>query len=154
MPSVLKEGEKAPDFALETAAGEIRLRDYKGRHLVLYFYPKDDTPGCTTEALAFSALAADIAEAGADIVGVSRDTVASHEKFSKKHGIGIVLASDIDGTACAAYGVWGEKSMYGKKFMGITRATFLIDPKGKLAKTWPKVNVKGHAEAVLAALKA
>ncbi len=153
MPSALKEGEKAPAFALESTVGPIRLKDFAGAPLVLYFYPRDDTPGCTTEALDFTAHAKAFEKLGAKIVGVSKDSVESHQKFEKKHKLKVILASDPDGAACEAYGVWGEKSLYGRVSMGIIRSTFLIGPKGKLVQVWPKVSVKGHVEAVLEAVK-
>lgn len=150
----LKAGDKAPDFDMPTAGGgRVRLRDLKGKAVVLYFYPKDDTTGCTQEALRFTERSADFARLGTEIVGVSRDSVASHEKFAAKHALRVTLASDEDGAVCERYGVWVEKSMYGRKYMGIERATFLIDPKGKIAKTWRKVKVPGHADDVLASVK-
>lgn len=152
MAKTLTEGDKAPNFSMDSTAGPIKLADFKGAPLVLYFYPKDDTPGCTTEAIEFTAHAAAFKKLGAQIVGVSKDTLAKHEKFAAKHDLTITLASDEDGKTCEAYGVWAEKNMYGRKYMGITRATFLIDGSGKIAKVWPKVKVKGHAEEVLAAL--
>jgi peroxiredoxin Q/BCP len=147
-------GEKAPDFALPGDTGPISLADHAGKKLVLYFYPKDDTPGCTTEGKDFSALAAKFAAAGASVVGVSRDSVAAHAKFRAKHGLAVGLGSDDDGAVTEAYGVWVEKSMYGKKYMGIERATFLIGRDGKIARTWSKVKVPGHATEVLAAAEA
>lgn len=151
----LKPGDKAPAFSMETESGEkIGLKEFKGKKLVLYFYPKDDTPGCTKEAIAFSADIAKFKRAGASVVGVSRDTVAKHQKFKDKHGLKVTLASDEDGKTTQAYGVWVKKSMYGREYMGIERSTFLIDEKGKIAEIWRKVKVKDHAEAVLAAVKA
>jgi peroxiredoxin Q/BCP len=142
-----------PDVTATGADGEpVRLRDLP-RPLVVYFYPKDDTPGCTREAQDFSALADEFAEAGVTLLGVSRDTVAKHAKFAAKHGLTVPLASDLDGTATEAFGVWGEKQLYGKTYMGIERATFLFDAAGKPAQTWRKVKVPGHADAVLAAAK-
>uniref|UniRef100_UPI003341882E peroxiredoxin n=1 Tax=Sandarakinorhabdus sp. TaxID=1916663 RepID=UPI003341882E len=143
----------APEFRLEGDAGPIALGDFAGRKLVIYFYPKDDTPGCTTEAKAFSALQAEFAAADTDVVGVSRDSVASHAKFRAKQGLTVALGSD-DGAVTGAFGVWVEKSMYGKKYMGIERATFLIGRDGIVVAHWPKVKVPGHAEAVLAAARA
>ena len=125
-----------------------------GAPVVLYFYPKDDTSGCTSEAQAFTALADEFKTTGAVVVGVSRDTVASHGKFRKKYGLKVELGSDEGGAVTDAYGVWVEKSMYGRKYMGIERATFLISPEGKIVRTWPKVKVPGHAQEVLAAVKA
>lgn len=150
---MLEEGMNAPDFSAPGAGGKTHsLGDYKGKWLVLYFYPKDDTPGCTNEARDFSALAHQFAARNAAILGVSKDPVAKHEKFIAKHDLDVDLASDEDGAMCDAYGVWVEKKMYGKTYMGIQRATFLIGPDGKLARIWPKVKVKGHAEEVLGTL--
>lgn len=147
---MLEEGMNAPDFSAAGAGGQTHtLGDYSGKWLVLYFYPKDDTPGCTTEAKDFTALAEQFSARGASILGVSKDTVAKHDKFIAKHDLKVDLISDETGEICEAYGVWVEKNMYGKTYMGIQRATFLIDPNGKIAKIWPKVRVKGHAEAVL-----
>jgi thioredoxin-dependent peroxiredoxin len=122
--------------------------------VVLYFYPKDDTSGCTLEAQDFNARLADFSAAGATVIGVSKDSVKSHDKFCKKYGLSIVLASDEEGTTCEDYGVWVQKSMYGKTYMGIERTTVLIDGDGKVARVWPKVSVKGHADEVLSAVKA
>lgn len=149
----LKEGGRAPNFSMDSTQGPIKLGDFKGQTLVLYFYPKDDTPGCTTEAKDFSDLAKDFAKAGAPVVGVSRDTMARHEKFAAKHDLGITLGSDEDGTVCEAYGVWVEKKNYGRTYMGIERSTFLIGPDGKVIRIWRKVRVKEHAEEVLTAVK-
>ena len=152
MPDV---GENAPDFTLPKAGGgEVTLSALKPAPVVLFFYPRDDTPGCTTENKDFTALRAEFEAAGAQLLGVSKDSVASHEKFVTKHELATTLLSDENGTVCEDYGVWGEKKMYGKTFMGITRATFLIDGEGKIAKAWPKVKVPGHAEEVLEAVKA
>ena len=142
-------GSPAPDFTLETPEGPVSLSDYKGRKLVLYFYPKDDTSGCTAEAQQFSAQAADFAKAGAVILGVSKDSVAKHRKFIDKYELQVPLASDPEGKMVEAYGSWVEKSMYGRKYMGIDRSTFLIGPDGKIAALWRKVKVPGHAAAVL-----
>lgn len=150
----LKIGDAAPDFDMPADDGRVSLAALKGRSVVLYFYPKDDTPGCTTEAQAFTALAGDFAEAGAVVVGVSRDTAAKHGKFRKKYGLEVQLGSDEDGSVTEAYGVWVEKSLYGRQYMGIERATFLIGPDGVIRQVWRKVKVAGHAEAVLAALTA
>ncbi len=153
MPS-LKPGDKAPAFSMPTDSGDnIALKDFKGKKLVLYFYPKDDTPGCTKEAIAFSADIAKFKRAGAAVVGVSRDTAVKHKKFKDKHDLKVVLGADEDGKTTEAYGVWVKKSMYGREYMGIERSTFLIDEKGKIAEIWRKVKVKDHAEAVLAAVK-
>ena len=150
---MLSEGEMAPEVMLALADGAKPLSAWRGRALVLYFYPKDDTPGCTTEAKDFSALAGDFAAAGADIVGVSKDTPAKHGKFIAKHELTVALASDEDGAVCEAFGTWIEKSLYGRQYMGIDRATFLIDGTGAIRRIWRKVKVKGHAEAVLEAVK-
>ena len=152
-------GEKAPDFTLpvtnrSAATAELALSGLRPRKVVLYFYPKDDTPGCTTEALDFTRLAPAFEAAGAVVVGISKDGPKAHEKFCAKHGLGIALVSDEAGVVCEAYGTWVEKSMYGRTSMGIQRATFLIDGTGTVAQVWPKVSVKGHAEAVLAAVQA
>ncbi len=144
-------GAQAPDFELEGPDGPIRLADYAGKALVLYFYPKDDTTGCTKEAIDFSAHAGDFAAAGAEILGVSKDSVASHAKFAAKHDLKVRLGSDPSGQVTEAYGVWVEKNMYGRKYMGIERSTFLIGPDGRSAGLWRKVKVAGHAEAVLTA---
>jgi thioredoxin-dependent peroxiredoxin len=150
----VKPGDKAPDFDMPTSGGgHVRLRDLRGKTVVLYFYPKDDTTGCTQEALSFTEKAADFARAGAVVIGVSRDSVKSHDKFVAKHGLNVTLAADEDGKTCEAYGVWVEKSMYGRQYMGIERATFIIDGKGKIVNTWRKVKVAGHADNVLAAVK-
>jgi thioredoxin-dependent peroxiredoxin len=148
----LNPGDKAPAFSLETTAGVKRLKDFAGQHLVLYFYPKDDTPGCTQEALDFTAHAKAFEKADAAVLGVSRDTLARHGKFAAKHELGVMLGSDEAGTVSDAYGAWGEKSMYGRTFMGMLRCTFLIGPTGRIVRVWPKVKVKGHAEDVLAAI--
>ncbi|MEZ5955144.1 MAG: peroxiredoxin [Hyphomonas sp.] len=153
MAKEIKEGAKAPDFKMESTDGPIRLSSFKDKFLVLYFYPKDDTPGCTTEAIDFTALGKEFAKAGAVVVGVSKDTLAKHEKFAAKHELGVILASDEDGAACDAYGVWVEKQNYGRTYMGIQRATFLIGPDKKVIRIWPKVRVKGHAEDVLEAVR-
>ena len=151
-------GDKAPAF--EAAAGRsggsggmIALKDLKGKKAVLYFYPKDDTPGCTTEAKDFTELKRKFSANGITVVGVSKDSVAKHDKFADKHDLRITLASDEDGAVCDKYGVWVEKKNYGRTYMGIERSTFLIDAKGRIAKVWRKVRVKGHAESVLAAAK-
>lgn len=149
--SELGEGDMAPDFTLETADGPLKAADLRGRKLVLYFYPKDDTSGCTKEAIAFTELAEAFDAADAKVVGVSKDSVASHGKFRSKHGLDVTLGSDPDGEVVERYGAWIEKSMYGRKYMGIDRSTFLIDRDGKLAKVWRKVKVPGHAQAVLKA---
>jgi peroxiredoxin Q/BCP len=145
-------GDKAPDFKLPTdGRGEISLSALKGKTVVLYFYPKDDTSGCTKEAMGFRDALAAFERAGAAVIGVSKDSVAKHEKFKAKYDLNFPLVSDDEGTLCAAYGVWVEKSMYGRKYMGIERATFLIDTDGRIARVWRKVKIPGHVEEVLAA---
>ncbi|WP_321489424.1 thioredoxin-dependent thiol peroxidase [uncultured Hyphomonas sp.] len=148
-----KEGGRAPNFSMDSTQGPIKLGDYKDQTLVLYFYPKDDTPGCTTEAKDFTDLAKEFEKAGAKVVGVSRDTLAKHEKFAAKHDLTVTLASDEDGKVCEAYGVWVEKKNYGRTYMGIERSTFLIGPDKKVIRIWKKVRVKGHAEDVLNVIK-
>ena len=155
MSTAIEEGRKAPAFTLETDAGEkVALKDLKGQKVVLYFYPKDDTPGCTKEAIAFSEDIAKFKRAGAVIIGVSKDSVAKHQKFRDKHGLKVTLGADEKGEVVEKYGVWVEKSMYGKKYMGIERSTFLIDDKGVVRNIWRKVKVPGHSAAVLEAVKA
>jgi len=132
----------------------VSLADYKGRPVVLYFYPRDDTPGCTKEAIGFTERAEEFTATGATVLGVSKDTVAKHEKFVIKHSLGIVLLSDAESDVCERYGVWVEKNMYGRTSMGIERATFLIDGEGKVAQVWRKVKVPGHVDAVLDAVRA
>jgi len=152
---MLNEGDQAPDVTLTMTDGTTRkLSDWRGKALVLYFYPKDDTPGCTTEAQAFTAAIDDFAAAGAAVVGVSKDTAAKHAKFIGKYDLKVELASDVDGLVCEAFGTWIEKSLYGRKYMGIDRATFLIDADGAIARIWRKVKVAGHADAVLTAAHA
>jgi peroxiredoxin Q/BCP len=148
-------GAKAPSFALpRDGGGTVSLADFAGRKLVVYFYPRADTPGCTREAMDFSRLKAAFGRAGADIVGVSADAVTAQDKFKAKHKLSIALASDEKHKMLDAYGVWQEKSLYGRKFLGIVRATFLIGPDQRVAQVWPKVTVDGHAEKVLEAAKA
>jgi thioredoxin-dependent peroxiredoxin len=148
-------GEIAPDVAFETADGvRATISDWRGQKLVVYFYPKDDTPGCTKEAQGFTALLPDFADAGAAVLGISKDSIKSHGKFASKYDLGVALGSDSDGSVCDAFGVWVEKSMYGKTYMGIERATFLVDAEGKVARIWRKVKVPGHAESVLEAVRA
>jgi len=150
----LSPGDKAPDFDLAAdGGGRVKLSDYAGKWLVLYFYPKDDTPGCTTEAIGFSAALDDFAAAGAVVVGVSKDSVKRHDNFKAKHSLTIALGADPEGEMIERYGVWVEKSLYGRKYMGIDRATFLIGPDGTVRQVWRKVKVPGHVEAVLAALR-
>jgi len=152
---MLKAGDKAPGFKLPTdTAGEISLAALKGRPFVLYFYPKDDTSGCTTEAIGFSGAAKSFQKLGVSVVDVSKDSLEAHAKFRRKHKLTVTLASDEALKAAMAYGVWGEKSLYGRKYMGMERATFLVDAGGKIAQIWRKVRVPGHVEAVLNAAKA
>jgi peroxiredoxin Q/BCP len=154
MSTSLKTGDLAPDFVLPASGGStVVLSALKGQKIVLYFYPKDDTSGCTKEAMEFNALKAAFAEAGTLIVGLSADSVASHDKFSKKYDLGFALASDESKATLAAYGVWVEKSMYGKTYMGIERTTVLIGADGRIARIWSKVKVPGHAEEVLQAAR-
>lgn len=151
MPEI---GEKAPKFTLPRDGGDsVSLADYAGKTLVLYFYPRDDTPGCTKESIAFTDQAPAFEAAGASILGVSKDSVKSHDKFVAKHELGIPLASDEDGTLCEDMGVWVEKNMYGKKYMGIERATFVINGEGEITHAWRKVKVPGHVDAVLEAVQ-
>jgi len=151
----LKEGQKAPDFTLPGDGGkEISLSAYKGKKVLLYFYPKDDTSGCTAQACGFNDNIKSFEKLGVAIIGVSKDGVESHNKFKAKYGLSFPLASDKDGDVCERYGVWVEKSMYGKKYMGIERTSVLIDEAGKIAKIWTKVKVPGHVEEVSSALKA
>lgn len=152
MPGV---GAKAPDFQLDRdGGGRAGLADFKGRKLVLYFYPKDDTSGCTQEAIEFSQLTKDFAKAGAVVVGVSPDAAARHDRFKAKHDLSVALLSDESKAMLEAYGVWKEKSMYGRKYMGVERTTFLIDGEGIVRQVWNKVKVAGHAKAALEAVKA
>jgi peroxiredoxin Q/BCP len=152
---MVQNGETAPDFTLSDDTGAVvQLAKLKGRHVVVYFYPKDDTSGCTQEAKDFSCLADEFAKAGAEVVGISPDSVNRHKSFKDKHELSVRLLSDEEKAAAQAYGVWVEKSMYGRKYMGVERSTFLIDKKGKLVRSWRKVKIPGHAEEVLAAVKA
>ncbi|MFN0115466.1 MAG: peroxiredoxin [Paracoccaceae bacterium] len=152
---MIAEGQTAPDFSLpRDGGGEVSLGGLRGKKVVLYFYPKDDTPGCTTEAIDFTRMKDDFAAAGTLVIGVSKDSVKSHDKFCRKHGLGVILASDEGSDVSERYGVWGEKSMYGKTYMGMLRTTVLIDGEGRIARIWPKVSVPGHAGEVLAAAKA
>jgi thioredoxin-dependent peroxiredoxin len=151
---MVQNGETAPDFTLPDDTGSVvQLAKLKGRPVVVYFYPKDDTSGCTQEAKDFSCLDHEFAEAGAVLVGISPDSVARHKSFKSKYELSLRLLSDEDKAAAQAYGVWVEKSMYGRKYMGVERSTFLIDKKGKLVRSWRKVKIPGHAEEVLAAVK-
>ena len=155
MVKELVDGDIAPDFELPTdGGGQAHLKDLKGKPVVIYFYPKDDTSGCTAEAIAFNGLRAKFAAAGAAVIGVSPDSAASHDKFKRKHDLEIALAADPERSAIEAYGVWKEKSMYGRKYFGVERSTFLIDREGRIAKVWRKVKVPGHADEVLEATKA
>jgi len=148
-------GDSAPEITLPGGDGTVvSLSGLRGKPVVVYFYPKDDTPGCTVEALGFEALGAEFSKAGAEVLGISPDSPASHCRFQKKHGLGLRLLSDQEHQAAEAYGVWVEKSMYGKTYMGIQRATFLVDASGKIARLWPKVKPEGHAEEVLEAVRA
>ncbi|TCQ82825.1 peroxiredoxin Q/BCP [Ochrobactrum sp. BH3] len=147
-------GDLAPDFTLPSDSNTITLSSLKGKPVVLYFYPKDDTSGCTKEAIAFSQLKPEFDKIGARVIGLSPDSAEKHAKFRKKHELTVDLAADEDRTALEAYGVWVEKSMYGRKYMGVERATFLIDAEGRIAHVWEKVKVAGHAEAVLEAAHA
>jgi peroxiredoxin Q/BCP len=151
---MVNEGDPVPDVKLEAMDGRtISPADFGGNKLVLYFYPKDDTSGCTAEAQAFSALAGEFEKAGTWLLGVSKDPARSHQKFTDKYGLSVPLASDTDGSVCEAFGTWIEKSMYGRKYMGIDRATFLVDRDGVVKRVWRKVKVPGHAEEVLEAAR-
>ena len=148
------EGASAPDFSLPTDTGETaNLSALRGKPVVVYFYPKDDTSGCTKEAIEFSALAGEFASAGATVIGISPDGTASKAKFRKKHSLSVVLAADEDKVVCEAYGTWVEKSMYGRKYMGVERTTFLVGRDGRVARVWRKVKVPGHAAEVLEAVR-
>lgn len=148
-------GEKAPAFSLPAEGDEtVTLSSFKGKTLVLYFYPKDDTPGCTKQAIGFSEKLAEFEAAGATVLGVSKDTVEKHAKFRTKHDLSVALGSDETGEMIERYGAWVEKNMYGKKYMGIERSTFLIDGKGTIRQIWRKVRVPGHVDAVLEAVHA
>ena len=152
---MIAEGQEAPDFELKSDAGEtVRLSELRGKPVVLYFYPKDGTEGCTAEAIAFNARRAEFDKAGAQIIGISPDSLPSHEKFKRKHALALTLASDEARTTLEAYGVWKEKAMYGRKFMGVERTTVLVDPEGRIARIWRKVRVPGHVDEVLKALRA
>jgi thioredoxin-dependent peroxiredoxin len=153
MAAELKAGDPAPDFDLPTDTGRVSLSALKGKTVALYFYPKDDTTGCTAEGQAFTAAADDFASAGAVVVGVSKDSVKRHANFRNKYNLKVELGSDEAGEVIERYGVWVEKSMYGRKYMGIERATFLIDKNGRIAQVWHKVKVPGHAAEVLKAAK-
>ncbi len=151
----LAPGDTAPAISLPRDGGAtVQLSDYAGQNVVLYFYPRDDTSGCTKEAIGFTESLGDLAAANTVVLGVSKDSVKKHDKFVAKHDLGVVLLSDEEGDVCERYGVWKEKSMYGKTYMGIERATFLIDANGKIAQVWRKVKVAGHVEAVVEAARA
>jgi thioredoxin-dependent peroxiredoxin len=153
--AALKEGDVAPDFTLHRdGGGSVTLSDFSGKPVVVYFYPKDDTSGCTKQAVGFSESADHFKAAGAEIIGISPDSVKSHDKFRQKHGLAIILGADEEKSAIEAYGVWAEKQMYGKSYMGVDRSTFLVGRDGKLARVWRGVKVPGHVEEVLAAVKA
>jgi peroxiredoxin Q/BCP len=150
----LKAGDKAPQFTLpRDGGGSVSLAEHSGKKVVLYFYPKDNTEGCTIEAIDFTRLLPEFEAAGAVVIGMSPDSVKKHDNFCKKHSLGVILASDESTETLAAYGVWAEKSMYGKKYMGVERTTVLIGADGVILKVWPKVKVAGHAEEVLEAVK-
>jgi thioredoxin-dependent peroxiredoxin len=154
-PMAVEAGQQAPGFDLPTdGGGWVRLEDFSGKPVVLYFYPKDDTSGCTKEAQGFAAAYPEFRAAGVGVIGVSKDDVASHDRFKAKYGLPFPLGSDEDGAVVEAYGVWVEKSMYGRRYMGIERATFLIDRDGTIRKAWRQVKVPGHVEEVLAATRA
>lgn len=151
----LAEGDEAPAFALATdGGGKVSSGDFKGQPFVLYFYPKDDTSGCTKEAIAFTERLPDFRKLGVAVIGVSPDGVAAHDRFKAKHGLGFALGADVDKAVCQAYGVWIEKSMYGRKYMGVDRSTFLVGRDGRIARAWRKVKVPGHVEEVLGAARA
>jgi len=151
----VEEGKKAPDFTAATDGGKkLKLSDLRGKPVVLYFYPKDDTSGCTTEACGFRDAMPDFSKTGAVIIGISRDPVRAHDRFKQKYALPFTLASDESGEVCEAYGVWVQKSMYGRKYMGMDRSTFLIDGKGMIRGLWRKVKVPGHVAEVLEAVKA
>jgi peroxiredoxin Q/BCP len=151
MPEV---SDIAPDFTLPRDGGDtVSLADLRGGGVVLFFYPRDDTPGCTKESIGFSQILQCFADAGVQVFGISKDSVASHDKFAAKYELETPLLSDENGTTCEDYGVWGEKNVYGKTFMGIERATFLIDAEGRIAKVWRKVKVPGHVQEVLEAVR-
>lgn len=151
---MLNDGDVAPDFELSRdGGGKVKLSDFRGKPVVLYFYPKDDTSGCTKEAVGFSESAAAFRAAGAEIIGISPDGVKSHDKFRDKHGLTIILGADEEKRAISAYGVWVEKKMYGRSYMGVDRSTFLVNARGKIARIWRGVKVPGHVAEVLAAVK-
>jgi len=150
----LEPGDRVPEFSLpRDGGGVLGPADFAGRKLVIYFYPKDDTSGCTSEAVAFTARRAEFEAAGAAVVGISKDSVRSHEKFRDKHRLGLPLLSDADGDVVDRFGAWVEKSMYGRRYMGIDRSTFLVGPDGRIARIWRKVKVPGHVDEVLEAVR-
>jgi len=152
---MLQDGDKAPGFELPRDGGEkVKLSDFKGKPVIVYFYPKDDTSGCTKEAVGFSQAIAAFNEAGAEVIGISPDSVKSHDKFRDKHDLKVILLSDEEKQAIEAYGVWVEKKMYGRTYMGVDRSTFLIGKDGTIRRVWRKVKVPGHVDEVLAAVKA
>jgi thioredoxin-dependent peroxiredoxin len=152
---MLSEGDLAPDFELwRDGGGKVKLSDFRGKAVVLYFYPKDDTSGCTKEAVGFSESVAQFRAAGAEIIGISPDAVKSHDRFRDKYGLTIILGADEQKQAISAYGVWAEKKMYGRSYMGVDRSTFLIGPQGKILRIWRGVKVPGHVVEVLAAVEA
>ncbi len=151
----LNPGDLAPDFTLpRDGGGSLSLSAFRGRPVVLFFYPKDDTKSCTLEAISFTELAPDFAAAGVELIGISPDSVKRHDRFAKKHGLTVTLAADEEKIAINAYGLWVEKSLYGRKYMGVERSTFLIAADGRIARVWEKVKVNGHAQEVLQAAKA
>ncbi|TDH39060.1 thioredoxin-dependent thiol peroxidase [Pseudohoeflea suaedae] len=153
--STIEVGQNAPQFSLpRDGGGTVSLADYAGKKVVLYFYPKDDTSGCTVEAVDFTARAGEFEKAGAVVIGMSPDPVKKHDKFVDKHGLNVILASDEEKKVLETYGVWVEKSMYGRKYMGVARTTLLIDGDGVIRQVWEKVKIPGHAEAVLEATRA
>ena len=153
--TTVEAGKSAPAISLpRDGGGIVDLADFSGRNVVVFFYPRDDTSGCTKEAIGFTEAGADFVAANTTVIGISKDSVASHDKFREKHGLGVILASDSEGDVCERYGVWREKSMYGKKFMGIERSTFLIGADGHVRQVWRKVKVPGHVDEVLAAARA
>ena len=147
-------GDNAPEFTIATdGGGSFSLSEMKGHYVIIYFYPKDDTPGCTKEACGFRDMLPDFSDSSAKIIGISKDTVAKHDKFKSKYELPFLLGADLEGNVCEAYGTWVEKSMYGRQYMGIERATFLVDKQGILQGVWRKVKVKGHVEEVLSAVQ-
>jgi len=148
-------GDIAPDFSLtRDGGGTVALKDFAGKAVVVYFYPQDDTKSCTAEAIDFSALSSEFAASGTAVVGISPDPASSHDRFKAKHGLSVILAADEARTVTEAYGAWGEKSLYGRKYMGVIRSTILIDRSGRIARIWRNVRVKNHANEVLEAVQA